>query len=169
MIRARSNCATFGEGVPLVENAARMNVSYRHTQVGYSIIAILVLITACISTSLVFGNGPHVLVFPVGILGLCLLLFPTLTAVVQGETLCCFFGLGLIRRQIPVRDILSVSVVRNPWRYGWGLRSIPGGWLWNVSGVDAVELRLRDGKRFRIGTDEASVLREAIANASRTG
>jgi hypothetical protein len=146
-----------------------MNVSYRHTQVGYSMIAILVLGAAFMSASLVFCNGPHALVFAVGVLGLCLLLFPTLTAVVQGDRLCCFFGVGLIRRQIPVRDILSVSVVRNPWIYGWGLRSIPGGWLWNVSGADAVELRLRDGKRFRIGTDEATVLREAIANASRTG
>jgi hypothetical protein len=146
-----------------------MNVSYRHTQIGYSMIAMLVLGAVCISASLVFGNGPHVLVFAVGALALCLVLFPTLTAVVQGDTLCCFFGLGLIRRQIPVSDILSVAVVQNPWRYGWGLRSIPGGWLWNVSGVDAVELRLRDGKRFRIGTDQANVLREAIANASRTG
>jgi hypothetical protein len=169
VIRASDNCVESRESVTFLENAPRMNVSYRHTQVGYSIIAILVLGAACISISLVFGNGPHALIFPVGILGLCLVLFPTLTAVVRGETLSCFFGLGLIRRQIPVRDILSVSVVRNPWRYGWGLRSIPGGWLWNVSGVDAVELRLRDGKRFRIGTDEASQLREAIANASRTG
>jgi hypothetical protein len=146
-----------------------MNVSYRHTQVGYSMIAILFFGAACISASIVFGNGPHALVFPVGILGLCLLLFPTLTAVVQGDRLCCFFGLGLIRREIPVSDILSVAVVRNPWSYGVGLRLIPGGWLWNVSGADAVELRLRDGRRFRIGTDEPSVLREAIANASRTG
>jgi len=146
-----------------------MNVSYRHTQVGYFLIGALGAGAALISASLVFGNGPHALVFAVGGLGLCLLLFPTLTAVVQGDTLCCFFGLGLIRRQIPVREILSVSVVKNPWIYGWGLRSIPGGWLWNVSGSEAVELRLRDGKRFRIGTDEASVLREAIANASRAG
>jgi hypothetical protein len=146
-----------------------MNVSYRHTQVGYLLIGLLLGGAACISASLVFGHAPHALVFAVGILGLCLLLFPTLTAVVQGDRLYCFFGLGLIRREIPVRDILSVSVVHNPWIYGFGLRSIPGGWLWNVSTGDAVELRLRDGKRFRIGTDETSVLREAIANASRTG
>ena len=146
-----------------------MNVSYRHTQVGYLMIGVLLAGAACISASLVFGNGPHALVFAVGVLGLCLLLFPTLTAVVQGDRLCCFFGVGLIRREIPVRDILSVSVVRNPWIYGMGLRLIPGGWLWNVSVGDAVELRLRDGKRFRIGTDEPGVLREAIANASRTG
>jgi hypothetical protein len=146
-----------------------MNVSYRHTQVGYLMIGVLLAGAACISAALVFANGPHALVFAVAVLGLCLLLFPTLTAVVQGDTVRCFFGFGLIRRAIPVQDILSVSVVRNPWIYGFGLRSIPGGWLWNVSTGDAVELRLRSGKRFRIGSDDASVLREAIANASRTG
>ncbi|MEI9937131.1 MAG: hypothetical protein WDO69_07885 [Pseudomonadota bacterium] len=146
-----------------------MNVSYRHTQVGYLMIGLLLAGASGISASLVFGNGPHALLVPVAILLLCLILFPTLTAVVQGDRVYCFFGLGLIRREIPVRDILSVSVVRNPWIYGLGLRLIPGGWLWNVSGGDAVELRLRDGKRLRIGTDEPSMLREAIANASRTG
>ncbi len=146
-----------------------MNVSYRHTQVGYLMIGLLLAGAASISASLVFGNGPHALLVPVAILGLCLLLFPTLTSVVQGDKLLCFFGLGLIRREIPVRDILSVSVVHNPWNYGLGLRLIPGGWLWNVSAGDAVELRLRDGRCFRIGTDEPGVLREAIANASRTG
>jgi len=146
-----------------------MNVSYRHTQIGYAMISLLIVGAGGISASLVFGHAPHALVFAVGVLGLCLLLFPTLTAVVQGDRLCCFFGLGLIRREIPVREILSVTVVKNPWVYGLGLRLIPGGWLWNVSGGDAVELRLRDGKRFRIGTDEPSMLREAIANASRSG
>jgi hypothetical protein len=122
-----------------------------------------------LSAALVFGSGPKALVAVVGVLGLCLLLFPTLTAVVRGDRLQCFFGLGLIRREIPVADILAVSVVRNPWTYGWGLRLIPGGWLWNVSGLDAVELRLRSGKRFRIGTDEPAALHAAIANAVRAG
>ena len=103
----------------------------------------------------------------VGVLALCLALFPTLTAVVQSDRLQCFFGLGVIRREIPVSEILAVSVVRNPWTYGWGLRLIPGGWLWNVSGLDAVELRLQSGKRFRIGTDEPLALHAAITNALR--
>jgi hypothetical protein len=120
-----------------------------------------------LSASLAYGNGPKVLVVAVGILSLCLLLFPTLTAVVQADRIRCFFGLGLISREIPINQILAVSVVRNPWTYGWGLRLIPGGWLWNVSGFDAVELRLQNGKLFRIGTDEPAALHAAIANASK--
>jgi hypothetical protein len=36
-------------------------------------------------------------------------------------------------------------------------------WVWNVSGLDAVELTLRSGRRFRIGTDEPEELAKAIA------
>jgi hypothetical protein len=34
--------------------------------------------------------------------------------------------------------------------------------LWNVSGLDAIELTFATGKRFRIGTDEPGKLLEAI-------
>jgi len=146
-----------------------MNVSYRHTQVGYLMIVILAAGVVGLSASVASGSGPRALVVVVAILGLCLFLFPTLTAVVEGDSLRCFFGLGLIRREIPVTEILAVSVVRNPWTYGWGLRLIPGGWLWNVSGLDAVELRLHNGKLLRIGTDEPVALHAAIANAVRAG
>jgi len=115
--------------------------------------------------SLVFGNGPKVLLGAVAILSLCLLLFPTLTAIVEPNRLRCFFGLGLIRREIRISEIVAVSVVRNPLSYGWGLRLIPGGWLWNVSGLDAVELQLQSGKLLRIGTDEPDALKAAIASA----
>lgn len=144
-----------------------MNVSYRHTQVGYLMIAVLSAGVLGLAAALAVGGGPKALVAVVAVLALCLALFPTLTAVVQSDRLQCFFGFGLIRREIPVSEIRAVSVVRNPWMYGWGLRLIPGGWLWNVSGFDAVELRLQSGKRFRIGTDEPVALHAAITNALR--
>jgi len=144
-----------------------MTFSYRHTQIGYLMIAVLAAGVLGLAASVAFGGGPRVLVVVSAILGLCLLLFPTLTAVVQRDRLRCFFGLGLIGREIPVTEIVAVSVVRNPWTYGWGLRLIPGGWLWNVSGFDAVELRLNDGKLFRIGTDEPDALHAAITSAVR--
>lgn len=146
-----------------------MNVSYRHTQVGYLMLAVLGAGVVGLSATVAFGSSPTVLVPVVVVLGFCLFLFPTLTAVVQSDRLKCFFGLGLIRREIPIGEILAVSVVRNSWTYGWGLRLIPGGWLWNVSGFDAVELRLQSGKRFRIGTDEPVALHAAIANAVKAG
>ena len=49
----------------------------------------------------------------------------------------------------------------------WGVRWTPGGWLWNISGLDGVELALVSGRRFRIGTDEAEQLAAAIQGALR--
>lgn len=143
-----------------------MNVSYRHTQVGYVMIAALGILALSLAV-FAFMSGATLLLLTIVVLLLCLLLFPTLTTVVEGDRLTCFFGSGLIRRDIPLEEVAAVSVVRNRWFYGWGLRLIPGGSLWNVSGFDAVELQLVDGKRFRIGTDEPNELCRALSTAVR--
>ena len=38
---------------------------------------------------------------------------------------------------------------------------MPSGWMFNVSGLDALELVLANGKRFRIGTDNPNDVIEA--------
>jgi hypothetical protein len=59
--------------------------------------------------------------------------------------------------------------VKNQWWWGWGIRLIPGGWLYNVSGLDAVELKMKNGRVYRIGTDEPRKLAEFIqAKLGRT-
>jgi hypothetical protein len=91
--------------------------------------------------------------------------FGTLTVEVSGEAIRLRFGVGLIRKRIALRDVRSWREFRNPWYTGWGIRLGPGGVLWNVSGYDAVQLELEDGKRFRIGTDEPAELVSAITRA----
>ena len=51
-----------------------------------------------------------------------------------------FFGMGIIRRTIPRQRIAQAEQVRNSWWYGWGIRLTPHGWMWSISGLDAVEL-----------------------------
>jgi len=41
--------------------------------------------------------------------------------------------------------------------------------LWNVTGLQAVELTLTHGKKFRIGTDEPDALVRAIQINKTTG
>ena len=43
-----------------------------------------------------------------------------------------------------------------------GIHLTPYGWLYNVSGFDAVAITLRDGKRFALGTDDSHGLVEAL-------
>jgi hypothetical protein len=143
-----------------------MGVSYRHTQVGYLMIAVLGILALGVAV-VAFMTGAKLILVTLGAILLCVLLFPTLTTVVQGNQVTCFFGSGLIQRTIVLDEVAAVSVVQNPWFYGWGLRLIPGGSLWSVSGFDAVEVRLVDGKRFRIGTDEPHELCSALATATK--
>ena len=42
---------------------------------------------------------------------------------------------------------------------------LPKGWLYCVSGLDAVEIVHKDGRVTRIGTDEAAALDQAIQRA----
>jgi hypothetical protein len=97
------------------------------------------------------------------ILGITMLFFGTLTTIVRDDAVEIRFGPGLIRKRLALKDVESCRTVRNPWYYGWGIRKIPRGWLFNVSGLDAVELVMRNGKRYRIGTDEPEELQRAIS------
>jgi hypothetical protein len=52
---------------------------------------------------------------------------------------------------------------------GWGIRRGPGFRLDNVSGLDAVELRLKSGEVRRIGTDDPLALAAALKPAAHGG
>jgi hypothetical protein len=54
------------------------------------------------------------------------------------------------------------AVVRNHWWNGFGIRMRSGFRLYNVSGLDAVELQLKSGEIRRIGTDDPQALVEAL-------
>jgi hypothetical protein len=94
-----------------------------------------------------------------------MLVFSTLTIRVEGEALSWRFGMGLVRKQIPLADIASVSVTRtSPWA-GIGIRWLGGGWLYNVASGDAIEIVQRNGTRTWLGTDEPQRLHAAIERA----
>lgn len=101
------------------------------------------------------------------VLASVMVLFSSLTVTVGEGAMRVLFGPGLIRRTIPLRRIREVHVVRTPWYYGWGIRWTPDGPLWNVSGLDGVELRFDDGRRFRVGSDEPNRLADALRRAMR--
>ena len=97
-----------------------------------------------------------------------MLLFGTMTVTITDEAIVLRFGVGLLRRRIPVTAVRSYERVRNPWYYGWGVHTIPDGWLYNASGFEAVDLSLADGTHVRIGTNEpdavVDTLRRVVSN-----
>ncbi len=93
------------------------------------------------------------------------IIFSSLTVVLNEKELTWFFGPGLWTYRLPLENIVSVETVRNRWWYGWGIRYTPHGWLYNVAGLEAIEILRKDGKKRRIGTDQPSQLAEAIKKA----
>ncbi|MFQ5905561.1 MAG: hypothetical protein ACE5JA_03220 [bacterium] len=126
---------------------------YKHTQIGW--VVLVSVGTAILLTGYIGILEPNWLVFSVlGMLIICLILFGTLTVNGNSTSIRIRFGPGLIRKSFRLDEIGSCTVVRNHWWYGWGIRRTVKGWLFNVSGLDAVELSMRDGTFYRIGTDE---------------
>lgn len=88
--------------------------------------------------------------------------FSSLTTTVRDDAFQAVFGLGLIRRRIPLGRIRDARAVHTPWYWGWGIRATPHGWLWRIWGLQSVEIEFDDGHRFRIGSDEPDRLVEAL-------
>lgn len=91
------------------------------------------------------------------------LLFYGLTTKVTAEAIIVSFGIGLIRKRIKLQRVKTVVTVKSPWYYGWGIRIIPNGTLYNISGTDGVELTFNDTDRIiRIGTKDSLTLKKEI-------
>jgi len=96
--------------------------------------------------------------------------FTTLTTSIDKNCLQIKFGYGIFRKKFLLSEIISTKQVKNHWYYGWGMRVWfwPYMWIYNVSGFDAVEIIMRNGKIYRIGTDTPSELEAAIKQAINT-
>jgi hypothetical protein len=92
-----------------------------------------------------------------------IILFGALTVEVTNDLVKVAFGIGLIRYKFNMSDIASAQIRRIKWYSGFGIHGWPGkGWLLNVSGLDTVELTMKNGMRYLIGTDEPQELHNAI-------
>ncbi|MBI4811652.1 MAG: hypothetical protein HY800_09490 [Ignavibacteriales bacterium] len=139
-------------------------MKYHHTQYGIVIIAAVGIVIAAILVRFLINESINPVEAGVAILLLItLFLFASLTVEISHGRVVCRFGPGLIRKEIKLSDVTDARPVKNSWIAGWGIRWMPGRYmLWNVSGFQAVELTLTNGKRFRIGTNEPNSLVRAI-------
>ena len=137
---------------------------YQHTQIGHAIVWSLLAIILIVNG----GLGHHAPPLAVSIMLLvCLILFYRLNVTIDDEMLCASFGPGIIRKRVPLVDIVSCEPIRIRWWYGWGIHVTPCGWLYNVSGFDAVAITLRDSRKFALGTDDPHGLTAGVRDAIR--
>jgi hypothetical protein len=141
-----------------------MGGEYRHTQVGtltIVIIALAAILTAfALYSASKAAEGDEVTVVKltglavVGVFAFVLASFYAFTIEIVDGELRFWFGWGVARRSVPSEEIRSVEVVRVPWYYFWGIKSISGGWLYSIApGGRAIELVLKDGRKILLGTD----------------
>ncbi len=145
-----------------------MKAEYKHTQFGALTFAILivtgVLITPVFLSLLDEGRLLVVLV-SIGLFLLILALFHAFTVEISEGKLKFWFGIGGLGKAYSLEEIQSTQDVNNPWYYLWGVKSIPGGWLYAIAPGSAVEIVFKNGKMIRLGTNQSEKLKRAIDDA----
>jgi energy-coupling factor transporter transmembrane protein EcfT len=146
---------------------------YSHTQpgklIGWIMIGAMLLFVMALAGAKIWTHPIYIQLIPyisLLLLMACWVLFYSLTVDITATKMTVSFGPGFIKKIFNLHEIKSAKAVRTKWYYGWGIRLTPHGWMYNVSGFDAVELELRGGKKFLVGTNEPEKLVNAIRSAT---
>lgn len=143
--------------------------TYKHTQIGYWIVAIFGFIIISISISMVFYefNWGGVITLLIFVISLSLL--STLTVTIEVDFLKIQLGpIKVIQKRINLKEIEIYKIIDIPWYYRWilGIRLISNGWWYNISGSrKAIEIQMIAGKRYQISTNDWKKLEQAIEQA----
>jgi len=140
------------------------SVAYREIQIGWVLLAVFALVAALVV--LIIRSAPlqPVTIVPLVVILLAAAMFGFMSITITADAVQITMGVGFMRRRVERADIRRLTVVRNPWYWGWGVRLYSGGTgtLYAVSGLQAVELTLTDGRTVRIGTRDPDRLLQAL-------
>ncbi len=144
---------------------------YEHTQIGHLTIAVVSVAAVVVAITAISASPPNheILLGVFLVLVLTAIAFRKLTIKIENEMLRACFGSGLICKKVPLAEIVAFQPIAIRWWYGWGIHLVPTpygwGWLYNISGWNAVAIKLRDGRRLALGTDDPDGLVTAIEAA----
>jgi len=143
-------------------------VRYSKFQFGWIIVCVFTIIIVWMTFAYFnhWGNHPvdksGYILFMI-LFGALLSIFCGMTVKVTDEELKIILGVGLFTKKVKLSEVVSVRGLTYPVYYGYGIRFIPGGILYNVSGKSAVEIRFRDRKKvLLIGSSDCDNLLAAI-------
>ena len=139
---------------------------------GYTIFVTLIIVAivtdiiiGVASAAATSGAKPGLLIISLVLLAVAIAL-SSMTVEIDDRELRAYFGPGITAKRVALSDIAGAEVMPSSAWSGWGIRITPRGMLYNVSGRGAVEITLKNGNRFRIGTDEEENLKAAIERAA---
>lgn len=146
---------------------------YSNFQFGWLVVIIFLIVIVWITFAYRYqwGNNPipkpAYIVF-LAIFTVALLFFYGMTVIVDEKQIIIKLGVGLYKRRIDLSSIKSVESVTYPAYYGYGIRLIINGILYNVSGNHAVRLTFKNSKRLiLIGTNDWDNLKAEIEEKVR--
>lgn len=141
---------------------------YEERQIAWYLITIFDSVFLFLLLAFFYEWGDH----PISLTGLliCTVIYLLIAALfyqmktrVASKKIIVSFGVGWITKSINIEKLESVKIVRNKWYYGWGIRIIKNGMLYNIGGLDAVELKIKNKKSIvRIGSSDPERLKFEI-------
>lgn len=143
---------------------------FSETQIGWWLVVPIMVVAAGFTLLYAFQWGNHpldqttYLVF-MTLFGVVLALFATMRTTVDAEAVVVMYGVGIIRRRIPVEAIASVRILpAMPFVVGYGLRLTADGVILNIQPSALVGCTLRSGQVVRIGTRQPEALAQRLAS-----
>ena len=151
-------------------------MNYKHTQIGYLMFSITLAVLVFFAWLQItaraeppsYNSGPNfAITATMTLIVFILASFVSLQVIIDEKYLRIKFGYGIYRKKFLLNDIMSAKTVKNHWYYGWGIRGWlwPKMWIYNVSGFAAVEIKLKNGQTYRIGTDEPKKLEQTLLHS----
>ena len=139
---------------------------YNHCQKSKLHVYILAGISLLFSILLIITNLNPILVTSYIFVFFVIRSFSELCVSVEGVYLKIRFKYWIFSKKFLLSDIQSAKKVRNKCYHGWGIRwkFAPFTPIFNVYWLDAIELIMRNNKRYRIGTDDVDNLFETVNN-----
>ena len=151
-------------------------MNYKHIQFSYLILIVTLAVFVLFASVYISASaepdstdsGPNfAITFIMGLILFILASFVSFQVIIDGVYLRIKFSFGIYQKKFSLNEIISVKTIKNHWYYGWGIRIWlwPKIWIYNVSSFDVVEIKLKNGKTYRIGTDEPKKLEQIILNS----
>jgi hypothetical protein len=150
-------------------------VRYHHRQTSIKAMLLFIPIVAVVTGAFLFlAQEPKpaiaLMLAVITLVAIVIAVFSTLTVEVTGEELSVGFRFGMMRRRVPLAQIVRAERTTVPWWHGTGVKYSLTTTSYLVFPGPAVSLELESGRFLRISTEDGDALLAALAQAGvRTG
>jgi hypothetical protein len=146
-------------------NEAAMPRYYRHHTSIKALLLFVPIAVIVVVASLFIAREPTPLAILLAVLtfvAIVMAVFSTLIVEVTDSELVLGFAFGVLRRRIPLADIVRAQRVTLPWWYGTGVKLAPGRTTYLIWPGPAVAVELKSGRTIQIGNADADKLLAAL-------